>query len=64
MHHEMNRSAIMNLMYEELARSQMSERLGEARDLNRGRQTLRAQRYSRRAQRAAQKARLALARSL
>ena len=54
----------MNLMHEDLARSQMAERLGEARDLRRGHQLVLARRLSRRAERAAHLARLALARSL
>jgi len=61
-----NRSKkMMNLLiYEDLARSQMSERLGEARELQRQNEILRARRLSRRAERAAQQARLAMARSL
>jgi len=61
---EMNRSTVMNLMYEELARAQMSERLGGARSRGLGRQAVVARRLSRRAERAALQARLALARSL
>ncbi len=61
---EMNRSTAMNLMYEELARAQMSERLGEAQSRRRGRQVVVARRLSRRAERAALQARLVLARSL
>ena len=60
---ETNRSSEMNLMYEDLARAQMSERLGEAQAHRRGRQALVARRLSRRAERAAQQARLALARA-
>jgi hypothetical protein len=59
-----NRSTKMNLMHEDLARAQMCERLGEARDLRRGHQLVLARRLSRRAERAAHLARLALARSL
>jgi hypothetical protein len=59
-----NRSKKMNLMYEDLARAQMSERLGEAQAQRRGHQLMRARRLSRRADRAASQARLALARSL
>ena len=56
---------MMNLMMQEdLARSQMAERLGEARELQRQSEILRARRLSRRAERAAQQARLAVARSL
>ena len=63
MNTEPNRSSEMNLMYEELARAQMSERLGEAQAQRRGRQVVVARRLSRRAERAAQQARLALARA-
>ena len=61
-----NRSnTMMNLMiHEDLARSQMAERLGEARELQRQKELVLARRLSRRAERAAQQARLALARSL
>jgi hypothetical protein len=59
-----NRSTKMNTMHEDLARAQMAERLGEAHDLRRGHQLALARRLSRRAERAAQQARLALARSL
>jgi hypothetical protein len=63
MNTETNRSTEMNLMYEELARAQMSERLGEAQAQRRGRQVVVARRLSRRAERAAMRARLALARA-
>jgi hypothetical protein len=59
-----NRSTKMNLMHEDLARAQMAARLGEAQELRRGRQLAMARRLSRRAERAALEARLALARSL
>jgi hypothetical protein len=59
-----NWSNAMNLMYEDLARAQMSERLGEAHELQRGHNLARARRLSRKAERAAQQARLALARAL
>jgi hypothetical protein len=59
-----NRSIKMNTMYEDLARAQMSARLGEAQTLRRGQQLLLARRLSRRAERAALQARLALARTL
>ena len=59
-----NRSTKMNLMHEDLARAQMAERLGEAQELRRGHQLAMARRLSRRAERAAREARLALARSL
>ena len=52
----------MNLMHEELARAQMTARLGEAQELRRGHQLARARRMSRKAEQAAQQARLALAR--
>lgn len=54
----------MNLINEDLARAQIDQRLGEARDLGLGRQGARSRRITRRAERAAQQARLALARSL
>lgn len=54
----------MHLLNEDLARAQMSERLGEARNLRRGHQLVVARRKSRRAERAALQARLVLARSL
>ena len=52
----------MNLMHEELARAQMAARLGEAHELRRGHQMALARRMSRKAEQAAQQARLALAR--
>lgn len=64
MNHFEDRSKKMNLMNEDLARAQMAERLGEAHDRRRGHQLLRARRLSRRAERAAAQARLALARSI
>jgi hypothetical protein len=64
MTHFTNRSKKMNLMYEDLAREHMSARLGEAHASRRGRRLVMARRLSRRAERAAQQARLALARSL
>ena len=54
----------MNLMFEDLARAQLSERLGEAQQQRRGRRVVLARRLSRRAEKAALKARLALARAL
>jgi hypothetical protein len=54
----------MNLMHEELARIQMSERLGEAQSERLGRRIVAARRMSRRAERAALQARLVLARSI
>jgi hypothetical protein len=59
-----NRSIKMNLMHEDLARAQMSARLGEAHELRRGHQLAAARRLARRAERASAQARLALARSL
>jgi hypothetical protein len=52
-----------NLMHEDLARAQMSARLGEAQQLRRGRQHATARRLSRKAEQAARQARLALARA-
>ena len=60
----MTRSTKMSLMNESLARAQMSARLGEAQELRRGHQLARARRLSRKAERAARQARLALARAL
>jgi hypothetical protein len=54
----------MNLLHEELARAQMSARLGEAHQLQLGYRLARARRLSRKAEQAAQQARLALARAL
>jgi hypothetical protein len=54
----------MNLMHEELARAQMSARLGEAHELRRGHQLALARRMSLKAEQAAAQARLALARAL
>ena len=54
----------MNTMHEDLARAHMSARLGEAQQMRRGRQLVMARRLSRRAERAAQQARLVVARSL
>ena len=51
-------------MNEELVRTQMSARLGEAHQLRRGHQLALARRKHRRAERAALQARLVLARSL
>ncbi|MBU2075957.1 MAG: hypothetical protein KKE65_04585 [Actinobacteria bacterium] len=64
MNHDPNRSTTMNLMHENLARAQMSARLGEAHELRRGHQLARAKRLGRKAEAAAQQARLALARAL
>ncbi len=62
-HLDTNRSTVMNLMHEELARARMAERLGEAQAQRRGHQVVAARRLSRRAERAAAKARLVLARA-
>ena len=59
-----NGSTAMNLMHEELARAQMTARLGEAHELRRGHQMALARRMSRKAEQAAQQARLALARAI
>ncbi|WP_148613955.1 hypothetical protein [Nocardioides rubriscoriae] len=59
-----NRSTTVNTMHEDHARAQMSARLGEAREMRTGHQLARARRLSRKAERAAQQARLALARAL
>jgi hypothetical protein len=64
MNHVTNRSTKMNLMYEDLARAHMSARLGEAHARRRGHALTSARRLSRRAERAAQEARLAMARSM
>ena len=64
MNTEPNGSKQMYLMHEDLARAQMSARLGEAQQLRRGHQLARARRLSRKAEQAAQQARLALARAL
>lgn len=59
-----NGSTDMNLMPEELARAQMFARLGEAHELRRGHHMAVARRMSRKAEQAAQAARLALARAI
>jgi hypothetical protein len=58
------RSIEMSTLNEHLARAQMSARLGEAQQLQRGHELARARRLSRKAEKAAQQARLALARAL
>lgn len=60
----MNRSTEMQLLNEDLARAQMSMRLGQAQAQHRARQLALHRRLSRRAERAAQQARLAVERSL
>lgn len=52
------------VMHEDLARAQMSARLGEAQQRRAGQRLARAQRLGRKAERTAQRARLALARAL
>ena len=59
-----NRSTEVNTMNEDLARAHMSARLGEAQELRAGHRLVRARRLSRKAERAALQARLALARAL
>jgi hypothetical protein len=54
----------MDLMTEDLARAHMAARLGEAQQMQRARNVARARRLSRKAEQAAQQARLALARVL
>lgn len=63
---EENRSTEMNhqLEAEVLARAQMAARLGEAQQARRGHQLAHLRRVSRKAEQAAQQARLALARAL
>ncbi|WP_109510377.1 hypothetical protein [Nocardioides speluncae] len=58
------RSIQMSLMNEELARAQMSARLGEAQAKRREHQFALALRLGRKAEKSAQQARLALARAL
>ena len=54
----------MNTMYEALARAQMTARLGEAQQLRRAHQLAMARRLGRKAEQAAEQARLALARTI
>jgi len=61
---ERTRSTAMNTMYEALARAQMTARLGEAQQLRRGHQLAMARRLGRKAEQAAEQARLALARTI
>ena len=53
-----------NMLNEDMARAQMTARLGEAQQLREATRVARARRLSRKAERAAQQARLALARAL
>jgi hypothetical protein len=64
MSNHQNRRTAMNTMHEALARAQMSARLGEAHQLRRGHQLTMARRLSRKAEQAAQQARLAIARTI
>jgi hypothetical protein len=64
MSNHQNRRTNMNTMHEALARAQMSARLGEAHQLRRGHQLTMARRLSRKAEQAAQQARLAIARTI
>ncbi len=64
MNDTLNRSITMNLIQENLARAHMNARLEEARMSRRGHQLAAARRLSRKAERAAAQARLALARAL
>jgi hypothetical protein len=64
MSNRQNRRTNMNTMHEALARAQMSARLGEAQQLRRGYQLTMARRLSRKAEQAAQQARLAIARTI
>ena len=59
---ELSRSNEMYIQHEILARAQQSARLGEAQSMRRGHQMVAARRLSRKAEKAAQQARLALAR--
>jgi hypothetical protein len=58
------RSNEMELQHEALARAQMSARLGEAHQMRLGREAAAARRISRKAEKAAKQARLALAQLL
>jgi len=62
-HQNGNKTMMNNLLNEDLARAQMSARLGEAQQLRRGRQQAAAHRLSSKAEQAARQARLALARA-
>lgn len=62
MNHNITRSIDMSPMHVEVARAQMTARLGEAQASRRGHQVALSRRLSRKAERATQKARLALAR--
>jgi hypothetical protein len=64
MNTELNGSKQMELMQEDLARAQMSARLGEAQQRRRGHQMAQVRRLGRKAEQAALQARLAVARVL
>jgi hypothetical protein len=64
MNTEPNGSKKMELMNENLARAQMSARLGEAHQRRRGHQMAQVRRLGRKAEQAALQARLAVARAL
>jgi hypothetical protein len=64
MNQNLDRSPKMSLIQEDLARAHMHARLEQARMARRGHQLAMARRLSRRAERAAAQARLALARAL
>lgn len=62
--HHSNRSTTMNLLHEDLARAHSRALLASAAERRRGHELALAQRMSRRAERNAMRARLALARML
>ena len=64
MNHFTNGRNNMELMQENLARAHMAARLGEAQQQRRGHHLARSRRMSRKAEQAAQQARLALARAI
>jgi hypothetical protein len=63
MNTNVDRSKTMNSLAEDLARAHLSSRLEQARMARRGRELAAARRLSRKAERAAAQARLALARA-
>lgn len=63
-HTTLGKDNTMFTMHEDLARAQMTARLGEAQQLRRGHHLAIARRLSRKAEQAAQQARLALARAI
>lgn len=64
MNNDTDRSKKMDQIHEDLARAQMTARLGEAQALRQGRRLVAARRMQRRAERAALQVRLVLARSI